>query len=260
VKLKIFRFWLTGQQLFGFDTRCKRKLEAGMQFGFANVPVPERPGKPRQTGVNMMIDWGLGLAAQADAIRTSGVYIDRAKIAGGIPRVMPRDILMEKLALYREQDIGTATGGLFTELTLKQGTFERMVEDAATLGFTAIEVSENLEALSAKVKSEAIASVKRAGLKAIGEVGRKEGRMSDDEVVADTQAYLEAGADAIYLEAYELFSEGEVREDLIRRLARDFPAELLFFELPVIILPGIHREFKHKITAWLRMFFWSWWP
>ena len=25
----------------------------------------------------------------------------------------------------------------------------------------------------------------------------------------------------------------------------------MIFELPVVILPGVNREFKHKVTAWL---------
>ena len=56
-------------------------------FAFASIPVPERAPKPRTRGLNMMIDWGMGLARQADTLESAGLYIDNAKIAASIPRV-----------------------------------------------------------------------------------------------------------------------------------------------------------------------------
>ena len=55
----------------------------------------------------------------------------------------------------------------------------------------------------------------------------------------------------MYLEAYELFAQGETRTALIDAISRRFPAEKIVYELPVVILPGVHREFKHRITTWL---------
>ena len=90
-----------------------------------------------------------------------------------------------------------------------------------------------------------------AGLKAYGEVGRKEGALDDDAFIADIDDCLQAGATGVYLEAYELFAQGETRTALIEAIGRRFPAERIIYELPVVILPGVHREFKHRITAWL---------
>lgn len=60
---------------------------------FTSIPVPERQAKPRTRGLNMMIDWGMGLARQADTLESASPYIDNAKIAASIPRVMPREVL-----------------------------------------------------------------------------------------------------------------------------------------------------------------------
>ena len=42
-----------------------------------------RSGRPRDRGVTMVIDTGLGLAATADTIETSGPYIDHWKLGFG---------------------------------------------------------------------------------------------------------------------------------------------------------------------------------
>jgi phosphosulfolactate synthase len=41
-----------------------------------------RSGRPRDRGVTMVIDTGLGLAATADLVETSGPYIDHWKLDG----------------------------------------------------------------------------------------------------------------------------------------------------------------------------------
>lgn len=220
-------------------------------FAFASIPVPERAPKPRTRGLNMMIDWGMGLARQADTLESAGLYIDNAKIAASIPRVMPRELLARKLALYRAHGIAPMIGGLFTELAHMQGNAAKLFDEAASIGFGALEVSDNLITYPPGAKAKLIRDCAAAGLKAYGEVGRKEGALDDDAFVADIDDCLQAGAAGVYLEAYELFAQGETRTALIERIRARFPAERIIYELPVVILPGVHREFKHRITAWL---------
>lgn len=220
-------------------------------FAFASIPVPERQSKPRTRGLNMMIDWGMGLARQADTLESAGPYIDNAKIAATIPRVMPRELLEKKTALYRAHGISPMIGGLFTELAWMQGNAARLFDDALATGFGALEVSDNLITFPPGAKARLIRDCLAAGLKAYGEVGRKEGALDDDAFLADIADCLDAGAAGVYLEAYELFGQGETRTALIEAIGRRFPPERIVYELPVVILPGVHREFKHRITTWL---------
>ena len=220
-------------------------------FAFASIPVPERPSKPRTRGLNMMIDWGMGLARQADTLESAGLYIDNAKIAGSIPRVMPRDILEKKLALYKAHGIAPMIGGLFVELAYMQGNYAKLLDEAKAVGFGALEVSDNLITYPPGVKARLIRECAASGLKAYGEVGRKEGALDDAAFVADIAECLDAGAASVYLEAAELFADGETRTALIEEITRRFPPERVIYELPVVILPGVHREFKHRITTWL---------
>jgi phosphosulfolactate synthase len=218
---------------------------------FETIPIPPRQAKPRTRGINMMIDWGMGLARQLDTLESAGPYIDIAKIAATIPRVTSRDYLKRKLDAYRDHGVTPSIGGLFVELTWKQGTYAKLLDEALALGFGAVEISDNLLAFPPQEKARAIRQCVDAGLKAYGEVGKKEGALDDAQFLGDIDNCLQAGASAVFLEADELFGRGEVRSALIAEIAKRFAAERILYELPVVILPGVHREFKHRITTWL---------
>lgn len=226
-------------------------LPSKKQFAFDQIPIPDRQSKPRTRGFTMMIDWGLPLGLQKDCLASHGIYVDEAKIAGGIPRVMPADILKKKIAAYGNHEVPCFPGGLFTELAIAQGNYDNFLEEAKATGFFAIEVSDNLLTVNAKDKA---AYIRRAvddfGLSVMGEVGRKEGIMSDDELIADVENCLEAGASLVLLEAHELF-HGDIRQNAIDKLTRRVPLEKLMFELPVVVLPDVTRDYKHRICAFL---------
>jgi phosphosulfolactate synthase len=194
---------------------------------------------------------GLGTARQADTLNSAGHYVDFAKIAAGIARFLPRDVLAEKLALYTSHGISASPGGLFAELALSSGRYEDFVSEALEVGFTGLEVSDNLLDLSPRDKAYAIAHARKEGLKVFGEVGKKHAVQDDDAFVADVANCLEAGADWVFLEAAELFVDRVPRLELIQRLRHEFDPERLIYELPVVILPGITRDFKHEMTAWM---------
>lgn len=221
------------------------------EFAFSSVPIPERETKPRKKGLTMMIDWGIPLELQEDCIEGQGLYVDEAKIAGSIPRVMPKEYLTQKISAYKAADIFTFPGGLFTELAIAQGNFDVFLEEIKTMGFSGIEVSDNLIKIDPKSKKETILkAVNEYGLTVMGEVGRKEGVMSDDELVADIENCLEAGASMVLIEAHELF-HGDIRQDALDAIAKNAPMEKIMFELPVTVLPDITKTYKTKILYWM---------
>jgi phosphosulfolactate synthase len=220
-------------------------------FAFEQIPVPERQTKPRSTGLTMMIDWGMPVGLQEDCLDSQGLYVDEAKIAAGIPRVMPANLLKKKIAAYSKHEIPCFPGGLFTELAIAQGNYEQFLDEAKKTGFGAIEVSDNLLKFSPADKKQNIRlAVEKFDLKVMGEVGRKEGVLSEDDLIADVENCLEAGATLVLLEAHELF-HGEIRQDVIESLAKRVPLAKLMFELPVVVLPDVTRDYKHRICAWL---------
>jgi phosphosulfolactate synthase len=226
-------------------------MDAPVQYPFSGIPIPERGQKPRIRGLTMMIDWGLPLGLQSDCLEAFGVYVDEAKIAAGIPRLMPLETLRQKIDLYSRQGVFTFPGGLFTELAIAQRRFEVFLNDAAAAGFQGIEVSDNLLRIAPQEKKALIAkAVNEYGMQVMGEVGRKEGGMSAEALVADVENCLEAGASLVLLEAHELFHD-EIRMDAIEALARRVSPERLMFELPVTVLPDVTQAYKAKVLFWL---------
>lgn len=226
--------------------KTAQNIVQSIESAFADIPRPERQGKPRSRGINMMIDWGLGSHAQQDVLETSSYYIDKVKIAGTLPAVLPKDVLKKKIALYREHSIDVATGGLFAELTLKQNNFDRYLTEAREMGFTSIEISDNLLRMSAREKSAAIRyAIEEYDFNVYGEVGKKEGKLTDDEAMADIGVCLDAGCSAVYLEAAEMYVDGsKARTALIKRISDTYPMDKLIFELPVVISRGSSHATK----------------
>ena len=52
------------------------------QTAFDCIPIPERQAKPRSRGLNMVIDWGMGLARQADMLESRGMAGDASHPQG----------------------------------------------------------------------------------------------------------------------------------------------------------------------------------
>ena len=226
-------------------------MNQAIDYCFRRIPVPERPQKPRARGLTMMIDWGLPLGLQRDCLQAQGLYVDEAKIAASIPRVMPKSYLRSKIDAYKAEGIFTFPGGLFTELAIAQGNYEVFLKETAEAGFSGIEVSDNLLKIEPRQKKAVISkAVKEYGLTVMGEVGRKEGSMTREELLADVENCLDAGASMVLLEAHELF-HGDIRQDVLEELSRRVPLERIMFELPVVVLPDVTKAYKVKVLSWM---------
>ena len=56
---------------------------------FEEIMIPDWEPKPRESGITMVADWGVGLSRQADLIQTSGSFVDLAKIVVSVSRIAP---------------------------------------------------------------------------------------------------------------------------------------------------------------------------
>ena len=82
---------------------------------FEGLDGVERQSKPRDRGLTMVIDWGIGMHKQEDLITAAADYFEFAKIAVGISRLLSNDLLATKLRKYREHQIEPFPGGMFLE-------------------------------------------------------------------------------------------------------------------------------------------------
>lgn len=72
---------------------------------FAGLDGIPRPPKPRARGLTMVLDWGSGPNAQRDLIATGAEYVDFAKVAVGISRLLSDEYLRSKIASYQDAGI-----------------------------------------------------------------------------------------------------------------------------------------------------------
>lgn len=211
----------------------------------------DRTEKPRQSGVTMVIDWGLGLMQQQDLSRLCGQYIDLAKVATGISRLLSPEILQQKILGYREEAIEAFPGGMLLEYAYAQQKAEYYLDTCKSLGYRIVEVSDNAVALKRPAKLGLVKSARQRGLKVLGEVGSKHEHTPIDDLIADTQALLDAGCWKVFVEAAEMFQEGNFLEDIAERFVATVDINALIFELPGRWIPNIHQHQLIGLGLWL---------
>jgi len=201
------------------------------------LTLPERPVKPRQTGLTHVIDKGLTLTQIREWFETCGHYVDIVKLGWGTSYVTAN--LREKLALYRELDIPVVLGGTLLEAAIAQGKVDEYRSWVDELGLTHIEVSDGTIDLPHDEKLELIRTMARDHT-VLSEVGSK-----DDTViiapfrwVAAVTSELEAGAWKVITEARESGTagiyrgNGEVRQGLVDEIVHNVDQTNLLFEAP----------------------------
>ena len=190
--------------------------------GFPGIDIIERPDKPRDEGITMMIDWGLGLGQLADLLDQAGAYVDIAKIAVGTAALIPQELLAEKIRLYAHRGVTASPGGQFLEYAYTQGRAAAFFESCQRAGFSCVEVSTNEVDIDPGEKARLIrAAVDDYGFKVLGETGSKHAASTPETLVADARNMLDAGAWKIFVEAAECFVDGVFQRRVIDHLIRD---------------------------------------
>ena len=224
--------------------------EGSYEVAFRKIVIPEWPDKPRESGITMVADWGVGISRQTDLIQTSGYFIDLAKIVVGLSRILPREILAQKIRLYKDNKIQPFPGGQFLEIAVLQKRVEEYCAAAKEIGYEYLEISDNAISVSPEEKSRIIRQAIDSGLKVIGETGKKVSTSDIRELVADIQNMLQAGAWKIFVEAKEIFGE-DLNKALIQQLADAVDISKLIFEIPLVAVQEFHHYEGYKMWQWL---------
>jgi phosphosulfolactate synthase len=227
-----------------------KKEKEYYEAAFSDIVIPQWPPKPREWGITMVADWGVGLSRQKDLAQTSGFFVDLAKIVVSLSRILPRDILAEKIRLYRESRIEPFPGGQFLEIAVLQKRVKEYCAAALEIGYTTIEVSDNAITLTPEEKGRIIRQAIDSGLRVIGEVGKKVSTTDLSALIADIRNTLKAGAWKVFVEAKEIFG-GELNADLIKQLADSVDLSQLIFEIPLVAVQEIHHYQGYKMWQWL---------
>ena len=208
-----------------------------------NFLLKEREEKPRQKGITMVLDKGLGLETTESLMNISGDYVDYLKFGWGTSIVHEQDIIKDKVAMYKSHNITPYTGGTLFELAYMNDKLEEFFQEAHDLGFEAIEVSDGSTTISHDKKLECIESAKKDGFEVLSEVGKKDPgldkELSLDERIEYMQNELEAGSSLIIVEAREggknigIYDKaGNAKEDEIDYILDNFDGNKILWEAP----------------------------
>lgn len=202
------------------------------ETGFRFIRTPHFPEKPREKGLTMVLEYGLGLPYQQGLIDAAGGFLDMVKFGTGLARILPKEILVQKIALYRQNGIHCFPGGQFFELAHLQGRADAFIEEVKSVGFSHLEISDNCIDLTHPQKAAYIRRGVDLGLTVLGESGKKLTASSAEQLIEDVQNCREAGAWKVFVEAAELIDNGVLNLDLVAELKRAADTDDLIFEIP----------------------------
>ena len=203
----------------------------------------KREEKPRNCGLTMVLDKGLGLETANSLMDISGEYVDYLKFGWGTSIVHEQDIIKAKVEMYKNHDITPYTGGTLFELAYKADKLEEFFAEAHNLGFNAIEISDGSTKISHEDKLECIELAKDDGFEVLSEVGKKDPTLDKeltlDERISQMKDELNAGSSLIIVEAREggknigIFDKsGNAKEDEIDVIVDEIDNKRILWEAP----------------------------
>ena len=138
------------------------------------MPAEGRTTKPRDTGLTMVIDKGIGLHRLEDLIQVEGDYIDIIKLTFGTSAFYDKDLLKKKNEIITSSNIDVMPGGTLLEVAVRQNVFDKYLKRAKELGFSAIEVSDGTIEMDRITRQGVTKKALDQGFKVITEVGKKD--------------------------------------------------------------------------------------
>jgi phosphosulfolactate synthase len=202
------------------------------------LDIPERSAKPRERGLTHVIDRGLSVAEVDGLLEVAGACVDVVKLGWGTALVSAN--LQAKLERYAAHGIPVMLGGTLTELAIRQGRMEGLIDWLRELGLRHVEISDGTIALDADYKRSLIERLSGEFV-VLAEVGNKDADfiMAPYVWVEQIQRDLDAGAWKVITEAREsgnagiYRADGEPRTGLIDEIAHAVDPERLIFEAPL---------------------------
>jgi phosphosulfolactate synthase len=174
--------------------------------------LPERPAKPREKGLTMVMDKGLSLKEAENFIEMNATYTDLVKLGFGTA-VVSRNI-KDKIGLYQQAGIRTYVGGTLFEAFIIRDMFDEYIRMVDDIGMTMVEVSDGSMFLHHSQKLDYINKLSKK-FTVLSEVGSKQkGVEIPDEIWAEMmKSELQAGSWKVIGEARESGTTGIYHTD-----------------------------------------------
>ena len=203
-----------------------------------NLPfIPQRPEKPREKGVTMVMDKGLSLRQAEDFIESSGNLTDIVKLGFGTSIVTNK--LSEKIKLYQAAGIEVYFGGTLFEAFIARNMFEDYRKLIDQYDLNMVEVSDGSIEIDHEEKCNYIKTL-TSQVTVLSEVGYKDSEkiIPPYKWIELMQKEIDAGSWKVIAEAREggnvgiYNGSGEVRSDLIEEILTEIPSDKILWEAP----------------------------
>lgn len=199
-----------------------------------------KPQRPRSVGITHVLDRLQSLAGSD--LADVAPYIDVAKLGWGLPLLLPRERVRERIRVYHDLGIEVSTGGTLLEYAVMRERVADCLDEARSLGFDIIEVSNGILDLSRVQMERLVTEVKRRSIEFFIEVGKKDvqQQLSLKETLdqigwARTQhprkVIVESRESGRSVGIYD--ADGQIKWDWVRALVAEQPREELILEAPM---------------------------
>jgi phosphosulfolactate synthase len=199
--------------------------------------IPERPAKPRDHGLTMMMDKGLSIRQVEDFLEMNGDLTDLVKLGFGTSYLTKN--IEQKIKLYQEAGIKVYLGGTLFEAFIIRGMFDDYMRLVDRLKLECAEVSDGSIAIPHDKKCEYIHTLAKNNT-VLSEVGSKEAGIIIHPAKWTTMMNkeLQAGSWKVIAEARESGTVGIYRPNgsahvmLINKILSKVKKEDILWEAP----------------------------
>ena len=204
---------------------------------YHQLELPSRSAKPRETGVTMVIDNGLGPTRVKTLLEESLEYIDYVKLGWCTSLVTPN--LEEKIKLYQDAGVPVCIGGTFFEMAHLKGKMEVFLDWVRSLHIDHVEVSDGSIDIDERVKLSYIEKFS-SEFTVLSEYGSKDADVvyAPSRWVRNMVREIEAGAWKVIAEGRESGTAGmyrtssELRSGLVDEIVETIESAKLLWEAP----------------------------
>lgn len=200
--------------------------------------LPERPLKPRDSGITMVMDKGLSIREAEDFMSVGSEYTDYVKLGFGTSLITPG--FEQKISIYKRAGAVPYFGGTLFEAFVVRNMFIDYIDFLDKHEITLVEVSDGSYDIDHNRKLEYISRLAERGT-VISEVGSKKNDVvySPEEWVEMMKSELNAGSVKVIAEARESGTAGIYNEDgsinskIITAISEHVRLENVIWEAPL---------------------------
>lgn len=200
--------------------------------------LPERPVKPRNSGITMVMDKGLSIREAEDFMSVGSEYTDLVKLGFGTSLITPG--FEKKIQIYKQAGAAPYFGGTLFEAFIVRNMFKEFVDFLDRNEIDLVEVSDGSYDIDHNQKLEYISKLAKRGT-VISEVGSKKKDViySPEQWVAMMKSELNAGSVKVIAEAREsgttgIYNEdGSINNEIINGISEHVKLENVIWEAPL---------------------------